>query len=54
MKNILLFLGFCLLSPIVAQAQVVQVKGVGTISYSGSLSPETKDKAYVVGPAEFV
>ncbi|MBE2259513.1 MAG: hypothetical protein IAE88_11680 [Rhodobacteraceae bacterium] len=47
MKTILLLLGLLLLSPLATQAQVVQVKGVGTVSYSGSLSAETKEKAYV-------
>ncbi|MEF8759246.1 MAG: hypothetical protein V5B36_05835 [Candidatus Accumulibacter sp. UW25] len=47
MKRILLLLVFFLLWPFAAQAQVVPVKGTGTVSYSGSLSPEIKDKAYV-------
>ena len=45
-KNVLLFLGFLFLSPLVVQDQVVQVKGVGTVSYSGELSPAVKEQAY--------
>ncbi len=47
MKNVLIIVVLFLLSPILAQAQVVQAKGVGTISYSGDLSPSVKEKAYV-------
>ena len=37
----------CLYLPLFAHAQVVQVKGVGTSSYSGELSPSVKEKAYL-------
>ena len=46
MKKILTLLCLALLS-LFAHAQVVQVKGVGTVSYAGVLAPEAKEKAYV-------
>ncbi|MGZ5198832.1 MAG: hypothetical protein ACXWC4_03600 [Telluria sp.] len=46
MKKVLLFAAV-LMSSVMAHAQVVQVKGVGTIPYSGAPSPEIKEKAYV-------
>jgi hypothetical protein len=46
MKKIALLITTLLL-PVVALAQVVQVKGVGTVSYVGKASPEIKGKAYV-------
>lgn len=45
MKKYLAILAL-LAAPFVAQAQVVQVKGVGTVSYSGELAPAVKEKAY--------
>ncbi|WP_423708597.1 hypothetical protein [Undibacterium sp. WLX3042] len=46
MKKIMI-LAILLMSTLLAQAQVVQVKGVGTLSYSGTLQQDVKDKAYV-------
>lgn len=46
MKNFVASLCFALL-PLFVHAQVLQVKGVGTISYTGTLTPEMKEKAYV-------
>lgn len=45
MKKII-WLAAMLLLPVFAQAQVVPVKGVGTVSYAGELTPATKEKAY--------
>lgn len=45
MKKLLLKLVFLFL-PIIAQAQVVQVKGVGTKTYSSSVTTEIKEMAY--------
>lgn len=46
MKKFVLLAAGLLLS-FLAQAQVLQVKGVGTQSYAGVLAPEVKEKAYV-------
>jgi hypothetical protein len=46
MKKVLLFAAV-LMSSVLAHAQVVQVKGVGTLAYAGAPSPEIKEKAYV-------
>ena len=45
MKKIF-WLAIIFLLPTFVQAQVVQVKGVGTVSYAGELSPAIKEKAY--------
>jgi hypothetical protein len=46
MKRIFLLCAL-LATSLLAQAQVIQTKGVGSLTYSGVLSPETKEKAYV-------
>lgn len=45
--KIFLVLVYLSLLPLLVQGQVLQVKGVGTISYVGVLTPELKEKAYV-------
>ncbi|WP_295994915.1 hypothetical protein [Rugamonas sp.] len=46
MKKILLLAALCL-SALHAHAQVIQAKGVGTLSYAGGLTQDVKDQAYV-------
>jgi hypothetical protein len=46
MKKFLLMIA-CLVIPLLAQAQVVQQKGVGTSSYTNELTPEIKERSYV-------
>lgn len=46
MKKLLVLLCFSLLT-LLGHAQVLQVKGVGTVSYTGVVTPEIKEKAYV-------
>src|SRR5471030_3244332 len=46
MKRLML-LAALLVTTLLAQAQVVQVKGVGTVPYNGPLLQEIKDRAYV-------
>ncbi|KAB2963802.1 hypothetical protein [Zoogloea sp.] len=45
-KSLKLIFSLCAMLPLLALAQVVQVKGVGTVSYPGELSPTVKEKAY--------
>lgn len=46
MKNFLLLISFVLIS-FSTQAQVIQIKGVGTVSYTSELSATIKEKAYL-------
>ena len=46
MKKLFSYVAF-LLFPVLVQAQVIQAKGAGTLSYTGVVSPEIKERAYV-------
>jgi hypothetical protein len=46
MKKLIPCLALCLM-PLFAQAQIVQAKGAGTLSYTGAVTPELKERAYV-------
>lgn len=42
-----LFFIVLLLLPVIACAQIIQAKGAGTLPYSGAITPEIKERAYV-------
>ena len=46
MKKLLISL-LCIVSCAAAQAQIVTAKGVATVSYSGKITPQQKEAAYV-------